>query len=98
MTNTGLAVFGGVDTHGRTPHAAAIDSAPRYELPPLTELPLYDSVLPNRDELDRKAQRIEETLAASDGAPLRRVDDVLEADRRARERAGDEIDRRAVVV
>jgi transposase len=29
MTNTGLAVFGGVDTHGRTHHAAAIDSAGR---------------------------------------------------------------------
>jgi transposase len=29
MTSTGLDVFGGVDTHGRTHHAAAIDSAGR---------------------------------------------------------------------
>ncbi|HET8626593.1 MAG TPA: DNA translocase FtsK 4TM domain-containing protein [Thermomicrobiales bacterium] len=37
---------------------------PRYKLPALTDLPLYDSVLPDRDELDRKARRIEETLTA----------------------------------
>ncbi len=29
MTSAGLEVFGGVDTHGRTHHAAAIDSAGR---------------------------------------------------------------------
>jgi len=29
MTSTGLDVFGGVDTHGRTHHAAAIDGAGR---------------------------------------------------------------------
>ena len=37
---------------------------PRYQLPEIADLALYDSVLPNRDELDRKARRIEETLGA----------------------------------
>ena len=57
-----------------------------------------DAFLSGRIRWAHIAAIIEETLAASDGAPLRRVDDVLEADRRARERASDEIDRRAVVV
>jgi S-DNA-T family DNA segregation ATPase FtsK/SpoIIIE len=52
---------------GQLPLAAG-DGAPplkqRYTLPSLGDLPLYDSVLPNRDELDRKAQRIEEALTA----------------------------------
>ncbi|MDP9375332.1 MAG: DNA translocase FtsK, partial [Chloroflexota bacterium] len=43
---------------------AATSKGGRYRLPPLTELPLYDSVLPNGDELSRKARRIEETLTA----------------------------------
>ena len=37
---------------------------PQYPLPPVADLPLYDSVMPNQDELGLKAKRIEETLAA----------------------------------
>ncbi|HEX5506353.1 MAG TPA: DNA translocase FtsK 4TM domain-containing protein [Thermomicrobiales bacterium] len=48
---------------GQLPLPGAPD-APGYTLPALADLPLYDSVLPDRDELDRKARRIEETLTA----------------------------------
>jgi 1-deoxy-D-xylulose-5-phosphate reductoisomerase len=44
------------------------------------------------------AAAIEGTLAAHDGAPARQVDDVLEADRRARELTARDIERRALVV
>jgi S-DNA-T family DNA segregation ATPase FtsK/SpoIIIE len=37
---------------------------PQYPLPPIADLPLYDSVMPNEDELGQKAKRIEDTLAA----------------------------------
>jgi S-DNA-T family DNA segregation ATPase FtsK/SpoIIIE len=37
---------------------------PQYPLPAVADLPLYESVMPNQDELGRKARRIEETLAA----------------------------------
>ena len=33
-------------------------------MPAVADLPLYDSVMPNQDELSLKARRIEETLAA----------------------------------
>lgn len=38
--------------------------APQYPLPAVADLPIYESVMPNEDELGRKARRIEETLAA----------------------------------
>ena len=38
--------------------------APQYPLPLVSDLPLYDSVMPNETELALKARRIEETLAA----------------------------------
>lgn len=44
------------------PPSAAL--TPRFEFPPVEALPLYESVMPNQDELSRKAKRIEETLAA----------------------------------
>jgi len=37
---------------------------PQYPLPAVADLPIYESVMPNQDELGRKARRIEETLAA----------------------------------
>lgn len=37
---------------------------PQYPLPAVADLPIYESVMPNEDELGRKARRIEETLAA----------------------------------
>ena len=37
---------------------------PRYNLPPLLNLQLYESVMPNQQELSQKAKRIEETLLA----------------------------------
>ncbi|MGN6562749.1 MAG: DNA translocase FtsK 4TM domain-containing protein [Thermomicrobiales bacterium] len=43
---------------------AAKEPAPRYRMPPVINLPLYESALPNADELDRKARKIEETLDA----------------------------------
>lgn len=49
---------------GQLPLPGAPDELPRYDLPPVEGLPLYDSVLPNRTELDKKARRIEQTLAA----------------------------------
>ena len=39
-------------------------AAPQYPLPVVADLPIYESVMPNQDELGRKARRIEETLAA----------------------------------
>ncbi|MFN8516794.1 MAG: DNA translocase FtsK 4TM domain-containing protein [Chloroflexia bacterium] len=36
----------------------------QYQFPPLINLPLYDSVMPNGQELAQKAKRIEETLTA----------------------------------
>jgi DNA segregation ATPase FtsK/SpoIIIE, S-DNA-T family len=47
--------------------AKATKSAPppvQYAFPPLINLPLYDSVMPNGQELAQKAKRIEETLTA----------------------------------
>ncbi len=44
--------------------ADAQRDARAYRLPPIVNLPHYDSVLPNREELDLKARRIEEALAA----------------------------------
>ncbi len=35
-----------------------------YPMPLVSDLPIYDSVMPNQEELGRKARRIEETLAA----------------------------------
>jgi S-DNA-T family DNA segregation ATPase FtsK/SpoIIIE len=43
---------------------SAKELAPRYRMPPVINLPLYESALPNTDELDRKARKIEETLDA----------------------------------
>jgi S-DNA-T family DNA segregation ATPase FtsK/SpoIIIE len=37
---------------------------PQYPLPLVADLPLYDSVMPNQEELGLKAKRIEETLSA----------------------------------
>lgn len=36
----------------------------QYEMPAVADLPIYDSVMPNQDELSLKARRIEQTLAA----------------------------------
>jgi len=57
-----------------------------------------DAFLSGRIRWSDIAAVIEESLAAHDGAPLCGVDDVLEADRRARELTSRQIERRAVVV
>ncbi len=54
--------------NGQLPLPAQAASVPattmHYQFPALSDLPLYDSVMPNEDELGLKARRIEETLAA----------------------------------
>ncbi len=46
------------------PMLQAALAEPLYNLPPLLNLQLYESVMPNQQELSQKAKRIEETLTA----------------------------------